>query len=951
MKRYLLLAILVMAVANPAMTGLCNAAETSGLNVYQPIPGITPSTRFSVRVTDATTRAKWFDVFTMETVGPVSEGVSAGAIYPFVTGHSSSWATFEYDAPVEVKIKKLSPGPINQCVVKPRARGITSTISADKTEVTLIIPVRKVPREKITTASDQAPVNITAEINGQSKETISIFASPHLARKPSLSDPGVLRVDPGTNPPATGSWHTLYFMPGIHNFGKKAYAMQANRSYYIPGDAWIESPFTAGGDNTRIFGMGVMSQRTIPRIDIENGNASKMMTIHGRNAVLEGLTLVDSQHHTLFGSKSDESNPVVIRNVKLQNWLANTDGIHFFTPGIAEDCFFRTQDDMKYFYHSTTFRRMVYWKDETFGEEAVMPGWGTGEKPQTCREEDSDSIYYNCKWNGACLASRYFGNTKINGGIIDGYRIEKPGNEGQRPFIDLEIDEKCTEGFIKGLLFKDVHVLNDVPSRINIQGQPTLLIEDITFQDIRIGSRWVEDFSSANFGTLENARNIRIIRNGQVVATYPPTTKGTPPTIKDPASASPSSTVTGTTVTLSAMGASAAGEDKLAYYWATTGTPPAGVTFSPNGTNSAKTTLVTFSKIGTYNLQVTIHDGSGQTVTSKVTITVNQTLTGIAVSPSSSAILPGATVALAAQARDQFKDAMAVQPTFAWSIDAGGVGTVSNSGAYKAPASGTGAATIRATTTSVPGISGTAAVSFSPSTVTPPTIDTAAKATPNPVTDKSATLSVMGATTASAGEASLTYTWATIGTPPASVTFSVNGTNEAKTTVVTFSKVGIYTLQATIRDGSGQTITSNVTVTVSATLSKIAVSPSSSAILTSATVALTAQANDKFGAAMAPQPTFAWTIDAAGAGTVSSTGVYTAPASGTSNATIRATTTSVPAMSGTAAVSYSPSGSTGGDTGDGGGGGGCGLGASFAGLLLAFFFLLKARLRLVDKER
>jgi hypothetical protein len=33
-----------------------------------------------------------------------------------------------------------------------------------------------------------------------------------------------------------------------------------------------------------------------------------------------------------------------------------------------------------------------------------------------------------------------------------------------------------------------------------------------------------------------------------------------------------------------------------------------------------------------------------------------------------------------------------------------------------------------------------------------------------------------------AGEANLTHTWATTGTPPAEVTFSANGTNAAKAT-------------------------------------------------------------------------------------------------------------------------------------------------------------------------
>jgi len=59
------------------------------------------------------------------------------------------------------------------------------------------------------------------------------------------------------------------------------------------------------------------------------------------------------------------------------------------------------------------------------------------------------------------------------------------------------------------------------------------------------------------------------------------------PTVATAAAVSPSP-VTGTTATLSALGADDAGAAALTYTWATTGTPPAAVTFSANGTNSAQ---------------------------------------------------------------------------------------------------------------------------------------------------------------------------------------------------------------------------------------------------------------------------------------------------------------------------------------------------------------------------
>ena len=103
--------------------------------------------------------------------------------------------------------------------------------------------------------------------------------------------------------------------------------------------------------------------------------------------------------------------------------------------------------------------------------------------------------------------------------------------------------------------------------------------------------------------------------------------------------ASPSP-VTGPRRMLTVLGADDNGEANLIYTWATTGTPPAAVTFSANGTNAAKTSTATFTKAGSYSFQVTIKDQGNLTVTSAVTVTVNQTLTSIVVSPASATVAP-----------------------------------------------------------------------------------------------------------------------------------------------------------------------------------------------------------------------------------------------------------------------------------------------------------------------
>src|SRR5262249_42104516 len=153
-----------------------------------------------------------------------------------------------------------------------------------------------------------------------------------------------------------------------------------------------------------------------------------------------------------------------------------------------------------------------------------------------------------------------------------------------------------------------------------------------------------------------------------------------------------------------------------------------------------------------------------------------------------------------------------------------------------------------------------------------PTVATTAAATPSPVTGTTTSLSVLGAD--DAGEAALTYTWATTGTPPAAVTFSPNGTNAAKNATATFTKAGTYSFQVTIKDAGNLTVTSGVSVTVNATVTSVTVTPATVSVPVSTAQQFTASAKDQFSAVISPQPTFTWSVT--GGGTINTSGLFTA---------------------------------------------------------------------------
>jgi hypothetical protein len=171
--------------------------------------------------------------------------------------------------------------------------------------------------------------------------------------------------------------------------------------------------------------------------------------------------------------------------------------------------------------------------------------------------------------------------------------------------------------------------------------------------------------------------------------------------------ASPSP-ATGTTTNLDVLGSDLndnGGDSSLTYTWSTTGTPPAPVVFSVNGTNAAKNSTAIFTKAGTYSFLVTIKDSGGLTCTSSTSVTVNQTLTSIVLSPNPVTVTIGGTQQFTAVAKDQFGNSLTSQPSFTWTATPG---TISSAGLYTAPMSGT-TATV---TASSGGKSGTATVNI-----------------------------------------------------------------------------------------------------------------------------------------------------------------------------------------------------------------------------------------------
>jgi uncharacterized repeat protein (TIGR03803 family) len=178
-------------------------------------------------------------------------------------------------------------------------------------------------------------------------------------------------------------------------------------------------------------------------------------------------------------------------------------------------------------------------------------------------------------------------------------------------------------------------------------------------------------------------------------------------TVATAASATPNP-VTGLSANLSVLGgySGTGGSASLTYTWAETA-GPAGVTFSPNGTNEAANSIATFVRAGNYTLQVTIAVAYGASATSSVNVTVNQTLISIAVTPGPALIinppLPGIQQ-FAATLNDQFGNPLSPQPAIIWGLAAGSIGSITDTGGLYHSGKVPGTATVKAKSGAVIGI-------------------------------------------------------------------------------------------------------------------------------------------------------------------------------------------------------------------------------------------------------
>lgn len=487
------------------------ASRVDGLVVYPSAPGLAPSAHYEVRIRTLDDGAKWQAAFAWQTECKDEEGY-----FESLSGWTHTYVNFEISGPVEIEISRVNGQPIRSAAVHPKRKASTCAIKDGKTFVILDKPCL-------------IAVDIDGQMDGQDTgkgykgpplHTISLFANPPLAGKPSPDGPGVRTVKPGEKAPADGDWKTLYFLPGVHDIGAE-FPVSANRQYYIPGDAMVYGSFHnaewGNGHDIRIFGHGTLSgarlkhSKALKFFSVDKKTSRKPIEIFGaKDTRVEGITIADSASHSLMLiNEYSVGHPNEVQWTKIFTWRANGDGINPFGNTLIEDCFIRTQDDSLYV-NGLGIRRVVLWNDAN-GSSFVLSAL----PERTDRKlivEDCDVIYSRASWHhwsgGRVFNMRGEGDNPAGAGVIfRNVRISDPRPTLQQFFICMTVpepygDQKRGAGDLSGILFQNISIA--APSVIGepqiLWGQNNARIRNVTFENLTLGGKPVTtvDFFRTN---------------------------------------------------------------------------------------------------------------------------------------------------------------------------------------------------------------------------------------------------------------------------------------------------------------------------------------------------------------------------------------------------------------------------------------------------------------------
>ncbi|HEX8461881.1 MAG TPA: glycosyl hydrolase family 28 protein [Segetibacter sp.] len=428
---------------------------------------------YTVRVRKA--GGNWQDLFEYNVKVDLDKPQDASMVY------------FDFSGSVEVAVRKNN-GNIQTVKVRPSSYAINTTTQGNTIFFTLT-----------------APRKVSVEFNGDKLHNLHLFGNPLETYKPDPKDTNV-----------------IYFGPGMH--GPKdspgdEFNIPSGKTVYIAGGAVVRAKLVCDRvNNVRIIGRGILDQ---PMRGVE--------IRHSSNVEVDGIIVVNPKHYTIYGGGSDH---ISIRNLKSFSANGWSDGIDLMSCSnvTIDDVFMRNSDDCIAIYahrwdfygnvKNYTVTNSTLWADVAHPINIGLHG-NTDRVGDTIEnvvfknidilEQDEDDPDYQ-----GCMAITDGDLNLIRNIVFEDIRVDD-FEEGQLLNLRVLFNSKYNTGpgrGIENIRFKNISYNGNNLAASVISGLDTAhTIKSVTFENLRINGKIIEDAASGNIKVGANATGISFIRS------------------------------------------------------------------------------------------------------------------------------------------------------------------------------------------------------------------------------------------------------------------------------------------------------------------------------------------------------------------------------------------------------------------------------------------------------
>lgn len=397
----------------------------------------------------------------------------------------ASWAQWEMGEPVRVRVTNLRDDALAagtmQAVVRPSALGIAPQ-RVDERTIEFVL---------------DSPEYLSVEFGGDRKHNLHLFPElPETEVYTGTEEHCINWTGKNNHDVFIQDARLIYFGPGIHkpkDLPSGEIKIPSNTTVYLAPGAVVRAKLCVDrAKNVRIIGRGILAN---PLRGVE--------ITYSKNVLVEGITMINPQHYTVFGG---ESSDITVRNIKSFSRHGWSDGIDLMCcrDVTIDNIFLRNSDDCIALYN----HRWWYWGGSRHIRISRAKLWADVAHPFNfgCHGDDrsrrgevlSDVVVTDCdvlnEDGDGIFSVRCGDKNRLRDIHFENIRIEEI-ERGALFSLRVLFSEKYNRApgnSIRDVSFKDIHFTGDeshlIPSDIT-HYDAERRVEDITFENVTVNGR------------------------------------------------------------------------------------------------------------------------------------------------------------------------------------------------------------------------------------------------------------------------------------------------------------------------------------------------------------------------------------------------------------------------------------------------------------------------------